>query len=53
MYDEDTSTGKVDTINKLKKYMKNIRALSEWVYSTDVHPWDTNDLTSVNHHKLT
>jgi len=33
--------------------MRNIEALSAWIYSTDVHPWDTNDETNINHHKLT
>ena len=52
MYDEDTSVNKQDTNNALWEYMKNIQALSEWIYSTDVHPWDTNDLTDIGTHKL-
>ena len=52
MYKADTSVNKQDTHDKLRYYMRNLQALSEWIYSTDVHPWDTNDLTSVGTHKL-
>ena len=53
MYKGDPSANKATAIANLKLYAKNIIDLSRWIYSTDVHPWDTNDETSINHHKLT
>ena len=53
VYKDDPDPNKVNAIANLRWYMRNIEALSAWIYSTDVHPWDTDDETSVNHHKLT
>ena len=53
VYKDDPDPNKTNAIANLRWYMRNIEALSAWIYSTDVHPWDTDDETSVNHHKLT
>lgn len=53
VYKGDPTPNKMNAITNLKLYAKNIMDLSKWIYSTDVHPWDTDDLTSANHHKLT
>ena len=53
VYSDDPDANKTNAIANLRFYMRNIEALSAWIYSTDVHPWDTDDETNVNHHKLT
>ena len=53
VYKGDSTPNKTEAIRKLTLYAKNIMDLSKWIYSTDVHPWDTDDETSASHHKLT
>lgn len=53
VYKGDPSSNKATAINNLMLYAKNIMDLSKWIYSTDVHPWDTDDETALSHHKLT
>jgi len=53
VYKGDSTPNKTEAIRKLTLYAKNVMNLSKWIYSTDVHPWDTDDETSANHHKLT
>ena len=53
VYKGDPDQSKNTANTRLLDYATNIIDLSRWIYSTDVHPWDTNDETSINHHKLT